>query len=155
MHDPKVTYRSVFGIEQDPPQWKTAFEQANAGHSGELVNAFGSAWETAISLPMPHIKLEKWRWLDFSHVGLADAQVRSKPQLKLEVEFLPNVDENATQNFTVPEELVITTFGEALQRHPDLVARLLNRLTKPPAEKFQALARRWQGRVCLSTFRED
>ena len=31
MHDPQVTYRSIFGIDQDPPQWKSAFEEANAG----------------------------------------------------------------------------------------------------------------------------
>ena len=140
MHDPKVTYRSVFGIEQDPPQWKTAFAQANAGLSAELVHAFGSAWETAVSLPMPNVKLEKWRWLDFSNVGLANAQIWSKPQIKLEVEFLPSVEEDTTDNFTVPEGVVITTFSDALQRHPDLVARLLKRTAKPSAEKFQALA---------------
>jgi len=71
MHNPQVTYRSVFGIEQDPPQWKSAFDQANIGLPSELVEALAPAWETAASLPMPHIKIEKWRWLDFSQIGLA------------------------------------------------------------------------------------
>ena len=140
MHDPKVTYRSVFGIEQDPPQWITAFEKSNDSLPSELNYAFVPAWERATSLPMPSVKLEKWRWLDFSNVGLADAQVWSKPQIKLEVEFLPSVEEDTIDNFTVPEGVVITTFSDALQRRPDLVARLLKRTAKPSAEKFQALA---------------
>ena len=140
MHNPEVIYRSVFGIEQNPPQWQTAFDQANASLPSDLVSAFGPAWKAAASLPMPHIKLEKWRWLDFSNVGLADVPVWTNPQFKLEVEFLPAEGENLQQKFVVPEGLVITTFKYALEQHPDLVARLLSRITKPSAEKFQALA---------------
>ncbi len=140
MHDPKVTYRSVFGIEQDPPQWRTAFKEANAGLSGELVGVLGSAWEKAAALPIPNVKLEKWRWLDFSQVGLANAQVWTDLHTKLEVNFLPNVDEDPQHNHAIPQGLVITTFSEALYHHPDLIARLLSRLNKPSSEKFQALA---------------
>lgn len=140
MHNPKVSYRSVFGIEQDPSQWLTALDQANASLPDDLINVFGSAWEAAASLPMPHVKLEKWRWLDFSNVGLADVPVWTNPQHKLEVEFLSAEGENLQQKFVVPEGLVISTFQYALEQHPDLVARLLSRITKPSAEKFQALA---------------
>ncbi len=140
MHNPEVSYRSVFGIEQNPSQWLTALDQANASLPDDLINVFGSAWEAAASLPMPHVKLEKWRWLDFSNVGLADVPVWTNPQHKLEVEFLSAEGENLQQKFVVPEGLVISTFQYALEQHPDLVARLLSRITKPSAEKFQALA---------------
>jgi Fe-S cluster assembly protein SufD len=140
MHDPQVTYHSVFGIEQDPTQWRTAFEKANAALPSKLIHAFDPAWEAAVSLPMPHVKIEKWRWLDFSQVGLADAQVWTDPRFNLEVEFLPTEEHGTTQDYSVPEGLVISTFGEALRHHPDLIARLLKRITKPSAEKFQVLA---------------
>jgi|MTBAKSStandDraft_2_1061841.scaffolds.fasta_scaffold11241_4 ABC-type transport system involved in Fe-S cluster assembly, permease component len=140
MHDPKVTYRSVFGIEQNPPQWKAAFERANRGLQKELVEALEPAWQVASELPMPHIKLEKWRWLDFSEVGLADAQVWTEPEFKLEVDFIPNGKEDGEQEFLLPQGLVITTFRDALQRYPELVARLLQRLNQPSTDKFQALA---------------
>ncbi len=135
MHDPKVTYRSVFGIEQDPPQWKTAFENANSGLSGDLDQTFEQAWKHAESLPIPNIKLEKWRWLDFSQTGLAEAAIWTNPSFRLETEFLPDEHDSA-----IPEELIISTFGEALQHHPDLIATLLERISKPSMEKFQALA---------------
>ncbi len=140
MHDPKVTYRSVFGIEQNPPQWKAAFERATRGLQKELVEALEPAWQVASELPMPHIKLEKWRWLDFSEVGLADAQVWTEPEFKLEVDFIPNGKEDGEQEFLLPQGLVITTFRDALQRYPELVARLLQRLNQPSTDKFQALA---------------
>ena len=140
MHNPEVTYRSVFGIEQDAPQWKIAFDKANTALPNALAHAFDPAWEMAVSLPMPHVKLEKWRWLDFSNVGLADAQVWATPELKLEVEFLPTEGEKSKRNFSVPEGLVISTFGETLRRHPELIARLLKRIGKLSSEKFQVLA---------------
>lgn len=140
MHNPQVTYRSVFGIEQNPPQWKAAFERANVGLQNELVEALEPAWQKASELPMPHVKLEKWRWLDFSEIGLADAQVWTEPEFKLEVDFISNGKEEGEQEFLLPQGLVITTFREALQRYPELVARLLQRLNQPSTDKFQALA---------------
>jgi Fe-S cluster assembly protein SufD len=140
MHDPKVTYRSVFGIEQNPPQWQTAFERANVGLHDELVKALEPAWQMASELPMPHIKLEKWRWLDFSQLGLADAQVWTEPEFDLEVEFISDGKEESEQEFVLPQGLVITTFKDALQRYPELIARLLQRLNRPSTDKFQALA---------------
>jgi Fe-S cluster assembly protein SufD len=139
MHNPQVTYRSVFGIEQDPPQWKRAFDQANIGLPGELVEALAPAWETAASLPMPHIKIEKWRWLDFSQSGLADAQVWTNSQYTLEVESL-SAEKDIDHQQSLPHGLVICTFREALERHPELMTRLLKRINRPSTEKFQALA---------------
>ena len=140
MHDPKVTYRSVFGIEQDPSQWKAAFDQANYGLPNELVEAFQSAWEKAASLPIPSVKFEKWRWLDFSQIRLGDAQVWTKPAYKLEVEFLPLVDGDTKHSDPIHEGLVISTFGEALRRYPELIVRFLKQNSKHRPEKFQALA---------------
>ena len=139
MHNPQVTYRSVFGIEQDPPQWKSAFDQANIGLPSELVEALAPAWETAASLPMPHIKIEKWRWLDFSQIGLADARVWTNPQYTLEVEF-STAEKDIDHQQVLPQGLVICTFREALERHPELMTRLLKRIIRPSTEKFQALA---------------
>jgi len=139
MHNPQVTYRSVFGIEQDPPQWKSAFDQANIGLPSELVEALAPAWETAASLPMPHIKIEKWRWLDFSQIGLADARVWTNPQYTLEVEF-PTAEKDIDHQQVLPQGLVICTFREALERHPGLMTRLLKQIIRPSTEKFQALA---------------
>ncbi len=135
MHDPKVTYRSVFGIEQDPPQWEIAFSNANSGLSGELAQAFEKTWKHTKSLQMPNIKLEKWRWLDYSQTGLADALVSTKPKFRLETEFKSDENDSAS-----PEGLIISTFSEALRHHPDLVAASLGHLSKPSTEKFQALA---------------
>lgn len=140
MHDPKVTYHSVFGIEQNPAQWRAAFDQANAGLSGKLASFFDAAWQTAAGLPMPHVKLEKWRWLDFSQIGLAEAAVCTNLQLKLEVELHPVEGGAAVIEQALPEGVVISTFGEALQSHPDLIARMLKRISKPSSAKFQALA---------------
>ena len=140
MHDPKVTYRSVFGIEQDPPQWKTAFDHANHGLRYGLVEAFLPAWETAASLPIPNVKLEKWRWLDFSQVGFGEAPVCMKPQFQLEVEILPVGEETPDHKLAWPEGLVITTLSGAMETHWDLVARLIKRINKPTKEKFQALS---------------
>jgi len=140
MHNPKVTYRTVFGIEQNPPQWKTAFDQANIGLQAELIKALEPAWETAASLPMPHVKLEKWRWLDFSQIELANAQVWTEPELNLQVEFVLAGNEAPNQNHILPQGLVITTYKDALQHHPELISRLLNRIKKPSTEKFEALA---------------
>ena len=140
MHNPQVTYRSVFGIEQDPPQWKSAFDQANIGLPSELVEALAPAWETAASLSMPHVKIEKWRWLDFSQIGLADARVWTKPAFNLEVEFVFDGKEASKQAQGLPQGLVICTFREALERHPELMTRLLKRINQPSTEKFQALA---------------
>lgn len=140
MHNPQINYRSVFGIEQNPPKWKTSFDQANDALPEGLAKAFESAWEKAASLPMPNVKLEKWRWLDFSNVGIANAPVWSRTKFELEVEFLPNLDEDPKHDHSVPEGLVITTFGEALTHHPDLIASLVSRLNKPSMEKFQTLA---------------
>ena len=139
MHNPQVTYRSVFGIEQDPPQWKSAFDQANIGLPSELVEALAPAWETAASLPMPHIKIEKWRWLDFSQIGLADTRVWTNPQYTLEVEF-STAEKDIDHQQVLPQGLVICTFREALERHPELMTRLLKRIIRPSTEKFQALA---------------
>lgn len=139
MHNPQVTYRSVFGIEQDPPQWKSALDQANIGLPSELVEALAPAWETAASLPMPHIKIEKWRWLDFSQIGLADARVWTNPQYTLEVEF-STAEKDIDHQQVLPQGLVICTFREALERHPELMTRLLKRIIRPSTEKFQALA---------------
>lgn len=140
MHDPKVTYRSVFGIEQNPPQWKTAFERANEGLPRELVKALEPAWRRASELPMPHVKLEKWRWLDFSEIGLADAQVWTDPVFNLEVEFIFDEKETPKQEQGSAQGLLITTFRDALQHHPELIARLLQRLNRHSTDKFQALA---------------
>ena len=140
MHNPQVTYPSVFGIEQDPPQWKIAFDQANMGLPDELVEALAPAWETAASLPMPHVKIEKWRWLDFSQIGLADARVWTKPAFNLEVKFVFDGKEAPKQAQGLPQGLVICTFTEALERHPELMIRLLKRINQPSTEKFQALA---------------
>jgi len=139
MHNPQVTYRSVFGIEQDPPQWKSAFDQANIGLPSELVEALAPAWETAASLPMPHIKIEKWRWLDFSQIGLAEARVWTNPQYTLEVES-PPAEKEIDHQQSLPHGLVICTFREALERHSELMTRLLKRINRPSTEKFQALA---------------
>lgn len=136
MHDPKVTYRSVFGIEQDPPQWKTAFDRANQGLRYGLVEAFQPAWEAAAALPMPHVKLEKWRWLDFSQVGLGEAPVWTKPHFQLEVEILPVGEEVLDHMPAWPEGLVITTLSGAMETHWDLVARLIKRIHKPSKEKI-------------------
>ena len=140
MHDPKVTYRSVFGIEQNPAQWRAAFDQANAGLSGKLASFFDAAWQTAAGLPMPHNKLEKWRWLDFSQIGLAEAAVCTNLQLKLEVELHPVEGEFAGIKRDLPEGVVISTFGEALRSHPELIVRLMKRINNPTAEKFHSLA---------------
>jgi len=140
MHDPKVAYRSVFGIEVDPPHWKTAFDQANLELPAELTEVFDFAWETAACLPMPHIKLEKWRWMDFSQVGLDNAPVWTKPRSMLEVKFHSVGKDNTDGKQTVPSGLVITTFREALFTSPGLVANLLKRLNRPGKEKFQAFA---------------
>src|SRR5690606_37985561 len=40
----------------------------------------------------------------------------------------------------LPEGVVISTFGEALHNHPDLITRMLKHINKPSMEKFQALA---------------
>lgn len=138
MHSPQVTYRSVFDVEQDPTQWLPAFERANKALPSQLTHAFEPAWQTAASLPISNVKLEKWRWLDFSNVGLKDALVWTEPQVKLEVEFLPTKADAHPGN-ALPEGLVITTFGEALKSHPGLMARFLKRTNKPSMEKFQAL----------------
>lgn len=140
MHNPEETTRSVFGIEQNPPQWKAAFERANAGLQEDLVKVLEPAWQIASELPMPHIKLEKWRWQDFTQVGLADAQVWTEPEFDLEVEFISDGKEESEQAFVLPQGLVITTFRDALQRYPELITRLLKRLNRPSTEKFQALA---------------
>lgn len=140
MHDPKVTYHSVFGTEQNPAQWQAAFDQANAGLSGKLASFFDAAWQTAAGLPMPHVKLEKWRWLDFSLIGLANASVWTRPQFELEVELHPVEGESAGIKRDLPKGVVISTFGEALHNHPDLIARMLKHINKPSMEKFQALA---------------
>ena len=140
MHDPKVTYRSVFGIEKNPAQWQTALDQANAGLSSELASLFDAAWQSTSGLPFPHIKLEKWRWLDLSQTGLTNAPVWTRPQFELEVELHPVEGESAGIKRDLPKGVVISTFGEALQSHPDLITRMLKHINKPSMEKFQALA---------------
>jgi Fe-S cluster assembly scaffold protein SufB len=89
---------------------------------------------------MPHVKIEKWRWLDFSQIGLADARVWTKPAFNLEVEFVFDGKEAPKQVQGLPQGLVICTFTEALERHPELMIRLLKRINQPSTEKFQALA---------------
>jgi len=84
--------------------------------------------------------VEKWRWLDFSQIGLGNAKVWTKPQLTLEVEFVPDEGRDTSDVAVIPDGLVITTFGEALQNNPDLVAQLLQRKKETAKEKFQALA---------------
>ncbi len=138
MHDPQVTYRSIFGIDQDPPQWKSAFEEANAGLPSGLAEAFERAWQNAQSLPLPHVKAEKWRWLDFSQLRLADARVCTRPALKLDVASQPDEGE-LPGACAIPRGLIITTLSEAIEQHPDLVARLLEHANKHSPEKFQAL----------------
>lgn len=140
MHDPKVSYRSVFGIEQNPPQWKIAFERANEGLPSELVKALEPAWRMASELPMPHVKLEKWRWLDFSQIDLAEAQVWTEPVFNLFIEYVPDGKEAPKREQGLPQGLLITTFRDALQHHPELIARLLQRLDRLSTDKFQNLA---------------
>lgn len=140
MHNPEVTYRSIFDVEKDPAQWQTAFEQANKGLGLPLAHTFNLAWEKAAALPIPQQKMEKWRWLDFSHVGLADGKVWTNPELKLDVEFIPAKEGDPKPDERSHEGLAITTFADALRDRPDQVASFLDRLDKPASEKFQVLA---------------
>ena len=140
MHNPEVTYPSVFGIDQNPAQWKAAFDQANRDLPGELKAAFEPAWQKAVELSFPTIKVEKWRWLDFSPVGLSEAQVWTQQQLAIAVEHYVAGDDDLKQAQALPEAVVISSFREALQQHPVLINRLLQKLEKPSSEKFQTLA---------------
>ncbi len=140
MHNPEVTYPSVFGIEQTPTHWQAAFDEASSWLPKEIKTAFDPIWMKASALPFPTIKVEKWRWLDFSGMRLNEAKLWAEPQLSLDIEhILP--DEAGTDRLNpLPEGVVITRLAEALRQRPGLTSQLLQQVDGTSSDKLQTLA---------------
>lgn len=140
MHNPIVTYPSIFGIEQTPGHWQAAFNEAT-DHLPEGVRAaFAPLWEKTANLSFPTIKHEKWRWLDFSGMGLGEAKLQTQPQLNLTIEHLPAGEDDPEQPMALPDGMVISRFGDALRNYPELASRLLSGITGSASDKLQAAA---------------
>lgn len=154
----KITRRGVAPAADDFP-FTYEMIADHAGPGAEFVREYRrGAWEVFRTLPIPHTQMEPWRRTDLKRLDVGSFRL-PEPDAYLDLAPVPEhllaplvADQHGGQITLQPGGLTVdlddtlaqagvifTDLATAIEKHPDLLAKILGQVVQPAEGKFAAL----------------